>query len=164
LNLKGEELKILHQTIKKVTEDLENFHFNTAVAALMELTNEAYRYDETGEDKTILGGVLKQFIKLLAPFVPHFAEEFNSLAGNETSVFKAGWVSFDPAYLEGDDIEVVLQVNGKVRGHLAFKKGTEKSLLESAALEHEKLKPHIDGKKVVKVIVVPDKLVNVVVR
>jgi leucyl-tRNA synthetase len=165
--LKGTALALyrkLNQTIKKVTEDLETFHYNTAVAALMELTNEAYKYEDSGQDKTILGGVLKGLIVLMAPFTPHLSEAFWHAAGNTESVFKAGWIKYDPDYLESDDIEVVLQVNGRVRGHINVKKDTAKEELERQASENKRIRTFIGDKKIVKVVVVPNKLVNVVVK
>ncbi len=154
----------LNQTIKKLTEDLETFHFNTAVAALMELVNDIYRYEESGDNKTIMGGVIKKLIILLAPFTPHIAEELWKMAGNSTSVFKAGWPVFDTKYLDTDEIEVVLQVNGKIRGHINVPRNKSQSELEALARTSDGVKAHTDGKQIVKVIVVPNRLVNVVVK
>lgn len=154
----------LNQTIKKITEDLDTFHFNTAVAALMELVNEAYKFEESGQDKAILGGVARKLIILLAPFTPHLAEELWHNLGNTGSVFKAGWPVFDPKFLESDEIEVVLQVNGKIRGHILVPRNQGQTELEALARRNEAVIANTQGKQIVKVIVVPGRLVNVVVK
>ena len=108
--------------------------------------------------------MLKPFVLLLSPFAPHLAEELWSLLGGKTTLAYEGWPQYDPALTVDDMVEVVLQVQGKVRDKIQVAKGTAREDLERIALENEKVKSHMDGKTVVKVISVPDKLVNVVVK
>ncbi len=165
--------KKLHQTIKKVTESIEDdFHFNTAIAAIMELLNDMTTYkqevidknEKSSESAKIWKEVLDKTILLLAPFAPHVADELWQEIGNTTFTFEEKWPTFDEKLTVENNFNLVVQVNGKVRDTLPAKIGISKDEAEKLAFTSEKLKKFIDGKEIVKVIVVPNKLVNVVVK
>ena len=173
-NQKDEEIqKKLHQTVKKVTESIEDdFHFNTAIAAVMELLNDMTTYKQevidkdniSSESKKIWREVLEKTILLIAPFAPHVADELWAYLGNETFTFEEEWPKYDEELTKDHTFNLVIQVNGKVRDMVSAKIGISKDDAEKLAFESEKAKKFIDGKEVVKVIVVPNKLVNVVVK
>ena len=173
-NQKDEEIqKKLHQTVKKVTESIEDdFHFNTAIAAVMELLNDMTTYKQevidkdniSSESKKIWREVLEKTILLIAPFAPHVADELWAYLGNETFTFEEGWPKYDEELTKDHTFNLVIQVNGKVRDMVSAQIGISKDDAEKLALESEKAKKFIDGKEIVKVIVVPNKLVNVVVK
>jgi leucyl-tRNA synthetase len=157
-------LRKLHQTISKVTDDFKNrWHFNTSIAALMELLNELHAEEEK-LSRSALDQILPALTLLLGPFAPYLAEELWETLGRTGPVFRQKWPEADETLAKEDLAEVVLQVNGKVRGRMLVAFGTSKEELERKALEDPKVKPLLEGKQVVKIIVVPDKLVNVVVR
>ncbi|PLX31257.1 MAG: leucine--tRNA ligase, partial [Ignavibacteria bacterium] len=153
-----DSLKVLHKTIKKVTEDIEGLRFNTAISQMMIFVNEMNKKDLRPKS------VMDQFVLLLSPFAPHLAEELWRILGHESSLAYADWPVFDPAYTVEDEVEIIIQVNGKLRDKMLVAKGTAKDELESAAKGNEKLLPFLEGKTIVKVIAVPDKLVNIVVK
>jgi len=173
-NQKDEEIqKKLHQTVKKVTESIEDdFHFNTAIAAVMELLNDMTTYKQevidkdniSSESKKIWREVLEKTILLIAPFAPHVADELWAYLGNETFTFEEKWPKYDEKLTKDHTFNLVIQVNGKVRDMVSTQIGISKDDAEKLAFESEKAKKFIDGKEVVKVIVVPNKLVNVVVK
>jgi leucyl-tRNA synthetase len=150
-------LRLLHRTIQKVTEDVEGLSFNTAIAAMMEFNNHLTRL--TVRSKT----VVKTFVLLLSPFAPHIAEElWRALGGTDTLAYET-WPPFDPALTKADEIEVPVQINGKLKAKLMVPPGIDKDQLEAAALADERVKSQLEGKTVKKVIVVPGKLVNIVI-
>ncbi|MBO8126166.1 MAG: leucine--tRNA ligase [Firmicutes bacterium] len=156
-----------HETIKRVTEDIkERFNFNTAISALMELVNSLGKYVAEADPKEA-GPVVKEAMEALllclAPFAPHISEEIWSELGFEGSVHDRSWPEYDPAALVQDEVEIVIQINGKVRERLVVPKGASKEELEKAAFAANKVQELTNGKQVRKVIVVPDKLVNIVV-
>jgi leucyl-tRNA synthetase len=154
----------LHQTIRKVTEDFNNrWHFNTSIAALMELLNTLHD-EEANLSKAALDQILPAVVLLIGPFAPYLAEELWEQLGRTGPVFRQAWPPFDENLAKEDAADVVLQVNGKVRGRLSVPFGTPQSDIEKLALADPKAKQFIDGKAVMKIIVVPDKLVNIVVR
>ena len=156
----------IHSTLKKVTEDLsEKFGFNTAISALMELINEMYKYKELDNrnDAVIKEGI-ETIVTILAPFTPHIGEELWTMIGKEGSVFDINWPKYDEIALVKDEVEVVVQVNGKVRGKLTVGSNVSREEMEALAMADEKIKSLIEGKTVVKVIAVPKKLVNIVVK
>lgn len=173
-NQKDEEIqKKLHQTVKKVTESIEDdFHFNTAIAAVMELLNDMTTYKQevidkdniSTESKKIWREVLEKTILLIAPFAPHVADELWAYLGNKTFTFEEEWPKYDEELTKDHTFNLVIQVNGKVRDMVSAQIGISKDDAEKLALESEKAKKFIDEKEVVKVIVVPNKLVNVVVK
>ncbi|GGL42502.1 leucine--tRNA ligase [Sporolactobacillus putidus] len=150
--------KVYHQTVKKVTEDYEAMHFNTAIAQLMTFINEAYKQEQI--PKTMAEG----FIQMLSPVAPHIGEEIWSLLGHDQSVEKSAWPSYDVHKLAEKQIEVIVQVNGKIRARLTVDKGTSKEALEKRAMLEAAIAQRLAGKTVKKVVAVPDKLVNIVVR
>ena len=158
-----------HQTIKKVSDDMEgDFHFNTAISAIMELVNEIYKFQS---DKTqtcpLHPETVKEAIRivviLLSPFAPHLAEELWQMLGNKPSIFRTPWPSYDPAILKQKEITIVIQVNGRLKQRLKFDADVKDSDLKAAALEDEKIKDWIKDRPVKKIIVVSKKLVNIVV-
>jgi leucyl-tRNA synthetase len=157
-------LRKLHQTIQKITADFDNrWHFNTSIAALMELSNELTSL-ETEIPGSVMPEIIEGVVKLLAPFAPYTAQELWTFIGGTGPVFRQSWPVFDPALAAEDQIEVPVQVNGKLRGRVVVALGATKDVLESAARSDGKVKGHLDGKTILKVIVVPGKLVNFVVR
>jgi len=157
-----------HLTIKKVTEDIEReFHFNTAISALMEMVNEMYDYTSNGSGPDKQGPVLRSamdaLMLLIAPFAPHFAEELWESLGNKESIANAPWPKYDPEAIVASELTVVVQVNGKVRSKLTLPAGASDKDIEAAALADPKVKEFTNGKTPKKVIVVQGKLVNVVV-
>lgn len=157
---------VIHSTLKKVTADLsEKFGFNTAIAALMELINEMYKYKEldTRNDGIIREGI-ETIVTILAPFTPHVGEELWTMIGKEGSVFDISWPKYDEKALVQDEVEVIVQVNGKLRDKISMDANIAREDMEKVALESEKVKAAIEGKNVVKVIAVPKKLVNIVVK
>jgi leucyl-tRNA synthetase len=158
----------LNKTLKKVTEDInERFNFNTAISSVMELVNDLYKYKEIKKDNLnieLLTDVIEKLITIMSPFAPHFAEELWEIIGNEGSVYLMDWPKYDEDALIKDEIEIVVQVNGKVKERLVVSTDITKEDLEKAALNDEKIVKLIDGKKIVKVIVVPSKLVNIVIK
>ena len=156
-----------HLTIKKVTEDIEReFHFNTAISALMEMVNEMYDYTSKGFSPDKHGPVLRSamdaLMLLIAPFAPHFAEELWESLGNKESIANAPWPKYDPEAIVASELTVIVQVNGKVRSKLMLPAGASDKDIESAALADPKVKEFTNGKTPKKVIVVQGKLVNVV--
>lgn len=150
--------RLLHKTIKKVTEDIEHLHFNTAISQMMIFVNEMTKQSIRPKS------VMECFVLLLSPFAPHLAEELWSLLGHMKTLAYEPWPSFNPELAVDDEIEIVLQVNGKLRDKLLVARGTPQTELEALAKRSPKVASHIDGKTIVKVIAVVDKLVNVVVK
>jgi len=157
-------LRKLHQTIRKITADFDSrWHFNTSIASLMELVNELYAV-EGQLSSSVTREVCQQLTLLLAPFAPYTAQELWNELGNSGAVFRQPWPGFDPDLAKEDLAELPVQVNGKLRGHLRLAFGTSKDEVERKALELDKIRVQIDGKRIVKIIIVPDKLVNIVVK
>jgi leucyl-tRNA synthetase len=158
----------LHQTIRKVSEDLERFGFNTAIAALMELVNDLYTYRQPTEgaaapaSPAVVSEALENLVLLLAPFAPHTAEELWERLGHSTSTYHAAWPTFDPAVAAADEITLVVQINGKLRDRLTVPADLPNDALQAAALASPRVKEFLDGQQVKKVVVVPGKLVNIV--
>jgi leucyl-tRNA synthetase len=156
------QLKALHACIKKVTEDLDGMRFNTAISAMMVFVNEAM----TWQGKPLL--VMKTFLQLLAPFAPHIAEELwarlhATFGQTAPSLAYAPWPRFDAALLVENEIEIPVQVNGKLRDVIKVSVNATQAELEALALANEKAKPYYEGKTIKKIIIVPKKLVNIVV-
>ncbi|MCX8002458.1 MAG: leucine--tRNA ligase [Anoxybacillus mongoliensis] len=148
--------RVYHQTVKKVTEDYEALRFNTAISQLMVFINEAYK-------APVLPKVyMEGFVKLLSPVCPHIAEELWEKLGHNNTIAYEAWPAYDEAKLVEDEVEIVIQVNGKVRAKLHVPADATKEQLEQLAMEDEKIKEQIEGKTVRKVIAVPGKLVNIV--
>ena len=157
-------LRKLHQTIQKVTNDFETrWHFNTSLAAIMELTNELYAR-ESELAPAVLQETLTKLVLLLGPFAPYMAQDLWHELGEEGTLLHVAWPDFDAELAKEDKVEVVVQVNGKLRSRLAVARGTDRAELERLATIDSKIVPYLEEKTVRKVIVVPDKLVNVVVN
>jgi len=163
----------LHQTIKKVTEAIEDdYHFNTSIAAVMELLNELQDYktntlDKDGlssESKKVFTEVLSNLVVLLSPFTPHVCDELWEELGKEGYLFDVSWPEYVEELTVADEIQIAVQVNGKLRSTIDVDRNISKQDLEKLALDSENVKRHIEDKQVVKVIVVPGKIVNIVVK
>ena len=154
-----EQLKVLHACIKKVTEDLDGMRYNTAISALMVFVNEASKWEAKPRE------TLRTFLLLLNPFAPHLAEDLAARLGEVPggTVAYEPWPSYDEALLVEDSIEFPVQVNGKLRGHINITPETSSAEIEKLALESEKVQQFLSGKEVKKIIVVPNKLVNIAV-
>ena len=155
----------LNATVKKVTEDAGGrFSFNTAISSIMELVNALYKYKQGEVNVPLMNDAIEKLILILNPFVPHITEELWNNLGHEDRVYQQNWPEFDPAALELETVEIIVQVNGKLKDKMAFEKNAEKSAIEEAALASERVQDAIAGKSVVKTIVVPNKLINFVVK
>ncbi len=154
----------VHKTIKKVTEDLERFRFNTGVAAIMELLNAVSRSQSNGNDeKAVLREAIETIVRLLYPFAPHIAEEQWESLGHEETLVDKPWIEWDREIVGSTAVIVVLQVNGKVRSQVFMDPDTTEEEMKQAAFSDERVKSYISGKEIKKVVVVPKKLVNIVV-
>jgi leucyl-tRNA synthetase len=154
-----EFLRTFHQTVKKVSEDIPALRFNTAIAQMMIFINEAYKLERMPK------ALMEQFIIVLAPFAPHIAEELWNRFGKAESIFvSAQWVSHDESMTIADDVEIVAQVNGKVRAKFRAPLNTDEAALKSLAVQEPNMKVHLEGKQIIKEIIVKNKLVNIVVR
>ena len=157
-------LRKLHQTVKKITEDFESrWHFNTSIAAVMELVNDLYTA-EADLSGPVLAEVLEKLALLLGPFAPYLAQELWEELGRSGPVFRQEWPGYDAELAKEDEAQIVIQVNGKLRAHVWAPFGTSQDVLQQRALDEPKIQQLVNGKQVVKVIVVPDKLVNIVVK
>jgi leucyl-tRNA synthetase len=160
--------KVMHHSIKGATQDIERFHFNTAISRIMELVNELYSYtgnvDEKTQNRDFLKTVFKNLIIILAPFTPHIAEELWVNIGELSSVFDQGWPQYDVEAFKEDVITWVIQVNGKIRERVAASATMDKEEAEKFALQTGRIPELIAGKNIHKVIVVPRKLINIVVN
>ena len=154
----GKLTKVYNQTVKKVTEDYERMHFNTAISQLMVFVNEAYKVDDLPVE------YMKGFIKMIAPIMPHMAEELWSRFGESDTITYQPWPTYDPKALVEDEVEMIVQVNGKVRAKIKMAKDTDRDEAQQLALANEHVKKFTDGKDIKKVIVVPNKIVNIVAK
>ena len=154
----ADENRVLHQTIRAVTEDIAKLSFNTAIARMMEFTNHFTSATERPRE------VLEKFVLLLSPFAPHMAEELWQALGHSQSLAYEPWPEFDSALTAEDTIEVPLQINGKVRSKITVPTDADAAQLEAAARADERVVELIADKQIVKVIVVPGRLVNIVVK
>jgi leucyl-tRNA synthetase len=156
--------RLVHRTIKKVTEDIDgSFHFNTAIAAVMELVNGISVAPDKEATPEVLREAIESVVRLMAPFVPHICEELWQELGYEDSLEECGWPVWDEDALLADTLLIVVQVNGKVRGKVTVPADADKDAVEAAALADTNVIRFIEGKIVRKVIVVPGRLVNIVV-
>ncbi|MGB9205409.1 MAG: leucine--tRNA ligase [Terriglobales bacterium] len=159
----------LHQTIKRVSHDFQGrWHFNTCIAAIMELVNETYAAEEAMAagriPASLVADVQRNIALLLAPMAPYLAHELWEMTGEKSNLLKAPWPKYDAALAAEDEIEIPVQVNGKLRGLVVVPAGATEDQINQAALANEKVRAAIAGKQVVKIIVVPKKLVSIVVR
>jgi leucyl-tRNA synthetase len=164
----------LHQTIKRVSDDFQGrWHFNTSIAAIMELVNKLYAAEERvarapspaeAVPRELLFDAQRNLVLLLAPFAPHLAHELWEMLGEKGNLLRTPWPKYDPALAKEDEIEIPVQINGKLRGLIVVPADSSETVIRESALSAEKIKAAIAGQQVVKVIVVPGKLVNIVVR
>lgn len=167
LTVEEKELRrVLHTTIKKVTEDIrDRFMFNTAISSIMELVNAFYAFQDS---KTINGGLVREvslnLLKMLAPFAPHITEELWSILVGQGSIHQQQWPQYEEAATVQAEVEIVLQINGKVRDRIMIATGISREEMETAAKSNARVQELTEGKTIVKMICVPDKLVNVVVK
>jgi leucyl-tRNA synthetase len=148
--------RILHQTLRKVTEDLETMSFNTAISQMMVFVNAVTPQEVRPRS------VIEPFVLILSPFAPHIAEELWRRLGHERSLAHESWPACDPELAAEEQIEIPVQVNGKVRARVRVAPDTDQAALEAAAMAEPKVQSHLTGKTVRKVIVVPNRLVNIV--
>jgi leucyl-tRNA synthetase len=169
--------RVIHETISRVTDDLDrDFHFNTAISAIMELVNELHAFDAAtgggadgggvpaGERAVVLREAVETVLLLLGPFCPHITEELWLRLGHQESVFLQRWPVAEAAALVTKEVTVVVQVDGKVRGRLVVEAGTAEEQVRRLALADDKVRPWVDGREVDRVVVVPNRLVNIVTR
>ncbi len=161
--------RLTHKTVKKVGDDIQNrFHFNTAIAAIMEMSNEMGRITpEEADSSPDLSAALREavgtMVVLLSPFVPHIAEELSEALGEKTGMVRRAWPTYDPALLEEEEIAIVVQVNGKKRAEISVPADASEEEIKVKALDEPNVKKFMEGKTVRKVVVVPGRLINVVV-
>ncbi|WP_415319449.1 leucine--tRNA ligase [Clostridium perfringens] len=154
-----------HNTIKSVTDDTDKLQFNTAIARMMEFINALSKYTQEKEmNLAFLKDVVSDYLRLLAPFAPHFSEEQWSLLGNSYSIFNEAWPKFDPKALVKDEVEIAIQVNGKIKNKIMVSSDLDEEGIKAAALADEKIIASTEGKTVVKVIVIKGRLVNIVIK
>ena len=157
---------MLNTTIKKITDDVSGrFSFNTAISSIMELVNELYRYKQHAEiNEPLFCAAVTRLVVILSPFTPHICEEMWSALGHTESLTEVGWPAYDESALEQDTIEIIVQINGKLKEKMQIASGLDRAALEEQVRANEKVQALIEGKNVGKTIAVPDKLVNFVVR
>ena len=155
-----------HYAIKSIDRDMEVFSFNTVVARLMEFVNAIYKYDSLSKDKNVklLKECINTLVLLIAPLTPHFAEEEWSRLGNKKSVFTASFPTHEERYLVLDETEYGIQINSKIRSKIVLSKNLTNAQIEEAVFADEKIKELIEGKTVVKTIIIPLRLVNIIVK
>jgi len=164
--------RTIHETIARVTEDIErDFHFNTAISAIMELVNALYTFEAgspdllpAGERAALLREAIETVVLLLGPFSPHVTEELWQQLGHTESLFKRPWPIADTAALARQEVTVVLQVDGKVRSRLTVEVDAVEARVQELALADDKVRPWLQGRAIERVVVVPNRLVNVVTR
>ncbi|MGV0001037.1 leucine--tRNA ligase [Limosilactobacillus fermentum] len=154
----GKLTKVYNQTVKKVTDDFERMHFNTAISQLMVFVNEAYKVDDLPLE------YMEGFVKMIAPLMPHLAEELWSQFNESETITYQPWTTYDKKALVEDEVEMIVQVNGKVRAKIKMAKDADNKDVEDAALANEHVHSFVDGKDVKKVIVIPNRIVNIVVK
>jgi len=154
----AEQNRMLHKTIQSVTQDIERLSFNTAIAKMMECTNFFFKADPRPRE------AMEKFVLILSPFAPHLCEELWQLLGHAKTLAYEPWPSFDESLIKEDVIEVPIQINGKVRGRILVPADADQSALETAAKSDPKIAPQLEGKTIVKSIVVPGRMVNFVVK
>ena len=150
--------KVYHQTVKKVTEDYETMNFNTAISSMMVFINAVYKENIFPKEYAL------NFLKLLNPIAPHITEELWQRLGNNDTITYATWPNFDENKMVDEEFEMVVQVNGKVRGKIVVSTETSKEEMEKLALDISNVKNYIDGKEIVKIVTIPKKLVSIVVK
>ena len=158
----------VNASIKKVTEDFERFSFNTAISSIMEMVNELYRYKDAvsaeNYNKEVIGEAIRVLIVILSPIAPHITGELWEIIGNEGELFEVAWPKYDPDALTVSEVEIVIQINGKIRDKMMIAADMSRDDMAELAKTDEKIKALYEGKQAVKVIAVPNKLINIVVK
>jgi len=157
-----------HETIQRVTSDMEKtFHFNAAIAQIMELANATDAFglapDSGEQQRAVYRHAVETSLLLLSPFAPHIAEELWEEIGNPPGITRADWPALDPEALKREEIEIVVQINGRLRGRMVVPAGASNADVERLALDADNVRRHLNGKQIRKVVVVPNKLVNIAV-
>jgi leucyl-tRNA synthetase len=156
---------VLHTAIKGVTEDAEKFQFNTSVARLMELINALYKYDAlTERNGKVLEETIQNLLILVSPFAPHFAEEMWQKMEYAYSIFNQKWPSWNPAAMVKDTVEIAVQVNGQVKYRIEVPSDADKKAMEELALKDEKAAIFLKDREIMKVVAIPGRLVNIVIK
>jgi leucyl-tRNA synthetase len=162
----------LHQTIRRITEDFGGrWHFNTSIAAIMELVNELYAFEESVQrgaepaaPVSLMADVQRDLVLMLAPFAPYLAAELWETLGETSNLLRAPWPKYDPALAKEEEVEMAVQINGKIRARITVPADAEEQQIKDAALADEKVRAAIAGREIVKVLVVKGRLVNIVVK
>jgi len=157
----------MHKTIKKVTEDIERFHLNTAIAGIMEFVNSIYRFlekDRQEKELSLFKGAIEVLLRLLFPFVPHIAEELWEMMGKDVLNIGIFWPSYKDEYTVEDKVTIAIQINGKLRETCEVERNIEEDVLKEVVLSLEKVKKYLEGKEIKKTIVIPNRLVNIVCK
>ena len=157
---------MINSTIKKVSDDIsERFNFNTAIASIMELVNEMYKYKQNAEmNLPLFNKAIETLVMILSPFTPHICEELWSMLGHTDRLYNKSWPAYDESALVRDEVLIVVQINGKLKEKLMLPNNSSKEVIEEAALKLDKVKEELSGKEIVKVIVVPNKIINFAVK
>jgi leucyl-tRNA synthetase len=156
---------MLNSSIKKVTEDAGGrFNFNTAISSIMELVNEMYKYKNGEINKPLFNKAIETLLVLLNPFSPHLTEELWNQLGHEDRLYNHTWPEYDESALVKDEVQVILQINGKLKDKLMMPNNSAKEVVEEAARASDRFKEAVSGREVVKVIYVPNKIINFVVK
>ena len=152
--------------VKKVSDDAGGrFQFNTAISTIMEFVNELYRYKELPDvNEGLINACIEKLVLILSPFTPHVCEEMWEYLGHTGSLYNVGWPAYDESALVKDSVEIVIQINGKVKEKMSVASGLGRDELQKTVMESEAAVRAVDGRNIVKVIAVPDKLVNIVVK
>ena len=163
--------RVLHQTIRRVTDDFGGrWHFNTSISALMSLLNELLVYEDSVQrggraaPVSLLADAQRKLVLMLAPFAPYLAHELWEMLGETSDLLRAPWPQYDPALAKEEEVEIAIQVNGKIRSRIVVPADAEEERVRELALADEKIKAAITGKEVVKVLVVKGRLVNIAVK
>jgi len=160
----GELNRVSHSTIKKVTEDIENFRFNTAIAAIMELLNGIYDYLRKKGSSPSLRKSVEKLILLLSPFAPHICEEIWEVLGHREAIIRESWPKYDPDAIKQEEMLIVIEVNGKVRSKIEVPTGLEEEEIKKRAQLDERVRRHIEKRNIKQIIYVPKRIVNIVVE
>ena len=153
-----ETLRLLHQTIKKVSEDIEKLRFNTAISQMMIFQNHLSDLNEVPEE------VLQDYLKLLSPFAPHFSEEINQLWGNQDTMAYREWLLYDEKLASEEEVEIAVQVNGKLRGSIIMAKDSKEQIVSEESRKIKKVNQHIENHTIIKTIYIKNRLINFVIR
>ena len=151
-------MRLLHQTIKKVSEDIEKLRLNTAISQMMIFQNHLSNLNEIPEE------VLQDYLKLLSPFAPHISEEINQLWGNQDTMAYKEWLLYDEELASEEEVEIAVQVNGRLRGSIIIAKGSKEETVSEQSRKIKKVNKHIEDQTLIKTIYIKNRLINFVIR